>query len=34
MTYVYLLRSESHADQTCIGFTRDLRTRFAPTTPA
>ncbi len=29
MTYVYLLRSESHPDQTYIGFTRDLRTRLA-----
>ena len=29
MTYVYLLRSESHPSQTCIGFTRDLRTRLA-----
>ena len=29
MTYVYLLRSESHPDQTYIGFTRDLRARFA-----
>jgi putative endonuclease len=28
MTYVYLLRSESHPDQTYIGFTRDLRARL------
>jgi predicted GIY-YIG superfamily endonuclease len=29
MTYVYLLRSRSHPDQTYVGLTRDLRKRLA-----
>ncbi len=29
MFYVYILRSESHPDQTYIGSTHDLRSRLA-----
>lgn len=29
MYYVYLLRSESHAAQTYVGYTSDLRQRLA-----
>ncbi len=29
MHYVYLLRSVEHPDQTYVGYTADLRTRFA-----
>ena len=33
MHYVYLLRSETHPDQTYVGSTRDLRGRLADHNP-
>jgi predicted GIY-YIG superfamily endonuclease len=29
MFYVYIIRSETHPDQTYVGFTEDLRQRLA-----
>jgi putative endonuclease len=29
MFYVYIIRSESHLDQTYVGFTENLKQRFA-----
>jgi putative endonuclease len=29
MFYVYIIRSETHQDQTYVGFTEDLRQRLA-----
>jgi len=34
MYYVYLLRSETHPDQTYIGSTHDFRSRLRSTTQA
>jgi len=28
MFYVYIIQSETHPDQTCVGFTEDLRQRL------